>query len=46
MLFRSYDFIHRFAPHLTKEKVDEAVSHQGSRSEIEELFKDVELPTH
>ena len=41
-----YDFIHRFAPHLTKEKVDEAVSHQGSRSEIEELFKDVELPTH
>jgi LysR family cys regulon transcriptional activator len=26
--------------------VDEAVSHQGSRSEIEELFKDVELPTH
>ena len=41
-----YDFIHRFAPHLTKEKVDEAVSHQGSRSEIEELFTDVELPTH
>jgi LysR family cys regulon transcriptional activator len=27
-----YDFIERFAPHLTRERVDEAVSHQGSRS--------------
>ena len=41
-----YDFMERFAPHLTKEKVDEAVAHQGSRSEIQELFKDIELPTY
>jgi LysR family cys regulon transcriptional activator len=41
-----YDFIERFAPHLTRERVDEAVSHQGSRSEIEQLFADVELPTY
>ena len=41
-----YDFIKRFAPHLTRERVDEAVAHQGSRSEIEQLFEDVELPTY
>ena len=41
-----YDFMERFAPHLTKQKVDEAVAHQGSRSEIQELFKDIELPTY
>ena len=41
-----YDFIERFAPHLTRERVDEAVAHQGSRSEIEELFRDIELPTY
>ena len=40
------DFMERFAPHLTKQKVDEAVAHQGSRSEIQELFKDIELPTY
>jgi len=41
-----YDFIQRFAPHLTRERVDEAVAHQGKRAEIEELFRDVELPTY
>jgi LysR family cys regulon transcriptional activator len=41
-----YDFIQRFAPHLTKDAVEEAVAHQSSRSEIEALFKDVELPTY
>lgn len=41
-----YDFIQRFAPHLTRERVDEAVAHQGSRAEIEGLFKDIELPTY
>jgi len=41
-----YDFMRRFAPHLTKERVDEAVAHQGSRTEIQELFKDVDLPTY
>jgi len=41
-----YDFIMRFAPHLTKERVDNAVAHQGSRAEIEELFRDIELPTY
>jgi LysR family cys regulon transcriptional activator len=40
-----YEFIQRFAPHLTKETVDEAVALQSNRSEIEALFKDVELPT-
>lgn len=34
-----YDFIQRFAPHLTKEVVDEAVARQSSRTDIEELFK-------
>ena len=41
-----YDFMQRFAPHLTKETIDEAVARQSSRSEIEALFKDVELPTY
>ncbi|MDX1801583.1 MAG: LysR substrate-binding domain-containing protein, partial [Marinobacter sp.] len=41
-----YDFIQRFAPHLTRERVDDAVAHQGSRQEIEGLFSDVELPTY
>lgn len=41
-----YDFMQRFAPHLTREMVDQAVAHQGSRSEILELFKDVDLPTY
>ncbi|GGC72449.1 HTH-type transcriptional regulator CysB [Marinobacter halophilus] len=41
-----YDFMQRFAPHLTKEMVDRVVAHQGSRTEIQDLFKDIELPTY
>ena len=41
-----YDFIQRFAPHLTKERVDEAVAHQGNRAELEALFEGIELPTY
>ncbi|MDX1754930.1 MAG: HTH-type transcriptional regulator CysB [Marinobacter sp.] len=41
-----YDFIQRFAPHLTRERIDEAVAHQGNRGELEGLFDDIELPTY
>ncbi|HLT14030.1 MAG TPA: HTH-type transcriptional regulator CysB [Marinobacter sp.] len=41
-----YDFMRRFAPHLTPEMVDRVVAHQGSRTEIQALFKDIELPTY
>lgn len=40
-----YDFIQRFAPHLTRELV-EAASHRTTRAELDELFKDIELPTY
>lgn len=40
-----YDFIQRFAPHLTREMVDEA-THQSSRADVEALFQGIELPTH
>ncbi|MFE8069721.1 HTH-type transcriptional regulator CysB [Marinobacteraceae bacterium S3BR75-40.1] len=40
-----YDFIERFAPHLTRDLV-EAASHRTNRMELDELFKDIELPTH
>lgn len=38
-----YDFISAFAPHLTRELV-EAASHRTHRAEIDELFRDLELP--
>ena len=38
-----YDFIERFAPHLTREQVDAAVA-CGTRVEREALFRDLELP--
>ncbi len=38
-----YDFIHWFAPHLDKEKVDEAVA-CSTRTQREALFADIELP--
>jgi LysR family cys regulon transcriptional activator len=41
-----YDFMHRFAPHLTKDMIDNVVAHQGSRTEILDLFKDIELPVY
>ncbi len=42
---RSYmfDFMERFAPHLTRPVVEQAISLK-SNSEIEEMFKDIELP--
>lgn len=41
-----YEFIQRFAPHLTRERIDEAVAHQGNRADLELLFNDIELPTY
>ncbi|CAM3808092.1 HTH-type transcriptional regulator CysB [Parendozoicomonas haliclonae] len=38
-----YEFIERFAPHLTKELVDEAVS-RHNKADIDEVFEHVELP--
>ncbi|EII5810840.1 HTH-type transcriptional regulator CysB [Vibrio parahaemolyticus] len=42
---RSYmfDFMERFAPHLTRPVVEQAISLK-SNAEIEEMFKDIELP--
>ncbi len=38
-----YDFIELFAPHLTREVVEEAYQ-LHTRQEMDELFKDIELP--
>lgn len=38
-----YDFIQRFAPHLTRDRIDEAVQ-AHSRMELDEMFRDVRLP--
>lgn len=38
-----YDFIKTFAPHLTRERVDEAIA-AHSRGELEAVFAGVELP--
>ncbi|MEQ1963713.1 HTH-type transcriptional regulator CysB [Xenorhabdus khoisanae] len=38
-----YDFIWRFAPHLTRDVVDKAIALR-TNEEIEEMFKDIELP--
>ncbi len=40
-----FDFIQMFAPHLTRELVEET-SFRHSRAELEDLFKDIELPVH
>ena len=42
---RSYmfDFMERFAPHLTRPVVEQAISLK-SNEEIEEMFKDIDLP--
>ena len=40
-----YEFIQNFAPHLTREVVDEAF-HRHSKAEIEELFSHLELPVY
>ncbi|MFI0488274.1 MAG: HTH-type transcriptional regulator CysB [Yersinia sp. (in: enterobacteria)] len=39
-----YDFILRFAPHLTRDVVDKAVALR-SNEDIEAMFKDIKLPT-
>lgn len=39
-----YDFIELFAPHLDKKMVEEAYNRQ-TKPEIDELFKNIELPT-
>ena len=38
-----YDFMERFAPHLTRERVDKAIALK-SPDEIDQLFEDVTLP--
>lgn len=40
-----YAFIEAFAPHLTRERVDQALLCH-SKAELDELFADVELPEH
>lgn len=40
-----YDFIERFAPHLTADMVDKATKCHG-KQEMDELFQEVELPVH
>ncbi|USD19719.1 HTH-type transcriptional regulator CysB [Microbulbifer variabilis] len=40
-----YDFIQQFAPHLTRELVDQA-AHATSRAEVDALFADTELPVY
>ncbi|RYU58208.1 HTH-type transcriptional regulator CysB [Methylolobus aquaticus] len=40
-----YDFIRLFAPHLTRELVDEAM-HLRDRREVEALFAEIPLPFH
>jgi LysR family cys regulon transcriptional activator len=38
-----FDFMERFAPHLTRPVVEQALSLKSS-AEIEEMFKDIDLP--
>lgn len=40
-----YDFIEQFAPHLTKELIDEAIA-RPTRAEIDDLFSSVDLPVY
>jgi LysR family transcriptional regulator, cys regulon transcriptional activator len=39
-----YDFIEKFSPHLNRDIVSEAFN-RHSRSELDELFKDIRIPT-
>ncbi len=41
-----YDFIQRFAPHLTRELVDEAYNRHASKADLDDLFKGIELPLY
>lgn len=40
-----YDFIQKFAPHLTRDLVDKVCAHP-SKSDVDELFKDIDLPIY
>ena len=40
-----YDFIEAFAPHLTRERIEE-VQQCATRAEVEALFESVDLPTY
>ena len=40
-----YDFIEKFAPHLKREVVDEAVE-RHTRAELDELFNHLDLPNY
>lgn len=40
-----YDFIERFAPHLTRSVIDEAIRLR-EHTAIEQMFKDIDLPTY
>ena len=40
-----YDFMQRFAPHLTRELVDRAVA-CSSRADVDQLFASIALPTY
>lgn len=40
-----YDFIQQFAPHLTRDVVEQAYQ-KHSRAELDELFEDMELPVY
>lgn len=40
-----YDFIQRFAPHLTKQRVEQATA-CASKAEVDEIFRNIELPVH
>ena len=40
-----YDFIEKFAPHLTKEIVDKAIEYQG-KPEYARLFENIQLPSY
>ncbi len=41
-----YEFLEQFAPHLTRDIVDEACDRHLHRQDVQELFKDVNLPRY
>lgn len=40
-----YEFIEEFAPHLTKERVEQAME-AATQEEVDAIFTNVELPTY
>ena len=41
-----YEFISRFAPHLTKELIDQAYACHSNKAELDAVFEGIELPTY